>query len=125
MADRLTDADRRAHLPTLAETGWTPHPDRDALYKVLRFANFSAAWGFMSRTALEAEAMNHHPEWANRYNIVEITLTTHDCDGLSLLDIDLARRIDRLANACGGKVADDQGTSVQSRCQERAAQRRN
>jgi 4a-hydroxytetrahydrobiopterin dehydratase len=67
------------------------HISRDWL-----FADFNEAFGFMSRVALLAEQMNHHPEWSNVYNRVSITLTTHDAGGLSFRDIELARRIDRL-----------------------------
>ena len=70
---------------------------RDARIKSFKFKSFSEAWGFMTRVALAAEKLNHHPEWSNVYNRVEITLTTHDCGGLSDLDVTLARRIDKLA----------------------------
>lgn len=123
MADRLDDADRAAHLPALADAGWHAVEGRDAIRKVLRFSGFSEAWGFMTRVALEAEAMNHHPEWTNRYNIVEITLITHDCGGLSLLDIDLARRIDRLAGAA--RVVPPTAGAAATRCEERAKGRAN
>ena len=67
-----------------------------ALYSERRFADFNAAWGFMNRVALIAEKMNHHPEWFNVYNRVDITLTTHDCDGLSEKDVALAKTVDGL-----------------------------
>jgi 4a-hydroxytetrahydrobiopterin dehydratase len=67
------------------------------LHRELRFADFSAAFGFMARVALAAEAMGHHPEWCNVWNRVTINLTTHDTGGLSNLDVELARRIDQLA----------------------------
>jgi 4a-hydroxytetrahydrobiopterin dehydratase len=70
--------------------------DRDALRKTYKFANFSEAWGFMSRVALLAEAQDHHPEWENVYNRVAITLTTHDAGGLSERDLRLASSIDRM-----------------------------
>jgi 4a-hydroxytetrahydrobiopterin dehydratase len=79
--------------------GWTSAPGRDALTKGFRFADFSAAFGFMTRVALAAEAMDHHPEWTNVYNRVEITLTTHSSGGVTALDLALARTIDRLADA--------------------------
>jgi 4a-hydroxytetrahydrobiopterin dehydratase len=87
MPDLLTDAERRADLPALGAGGWGAVPDRDAIRKVWKFRNFVDAWGFMSRAALVAEKLNHHPEWSNVYNIVDVALTTHDCHGLSRLDI--------------------------------------
>ena len=66
---------------------------RDAITRTLSFANFNEAWGFMSRVALIAEQIGHHPEWFNVYSTVEITLSTHDCGGLSKLDLQLARQI--------------------------------
>ncbi len=97
MAERLDAASRAALLPALGATGWGANPDRDAIRKIWKFRSFSEAWGFMTRAALAAEKMNHHPEWTNVYNVVDVTLTTHACDGLSQLDIDLARRLDKLA----------------------------
>ena len=97
MTPLLPDADRQTALPPLAETGWAAVPGRDAIRKVWKFRNFSQAWGFMARAALAAEKLNHHPEWKNVYNVVDVTLSTHDCDGLSRLDIDLAKAMDRLA----------------------------
>jgi 4a-hydroxytetrahydrobiopterin dehydratase len=95
----LSDAQRAELLPTLS--GWAPCPPRDALRRVFEFEDFGAAWSFMSRVALAAERMNHHPEWANVWNRVEIVLTTHDAGGLSMLDIELARCIDRHAAQAG------------------------
>ena len=97
MTPLLPEADRKTLLPPLAETGWAAVPGKDAIRKVWKFRNFSEAWGFMSRAALGAEKLNHHPEWKNVYNVVDVTLTTHDCHGLSRLDIDLARAMDRFA----------------------------
>lgn len=71
------------------------------LQRELRFADFSEAFGFLSRVALAAEAMGHHPEWSNVWNRVTIALTTHDTGGLSNLDVALAQRIDALAVAGG------------------------
>lgn len=99
MPDPLTAAERAESLPPLAATGWRAAPDRDAIRKILKFRNFSEAWGFMSRAALAAEQLDHHPEWANVYNRVDITLTTHSCGGLSELDLVFARRLDKLAGA--------------------------
>ena len=95
MAELLSEEARRA-LPAELP-GWVPVEGRDALQKSFKFKTFSEAWGFMTRVALAAEKLNHHPEWSNVYNRVEIILTTHDCGGLSDLDVTLAKRIDKLA----------------------------
>ena len=97
MTPRLSSEARAEALAALQGTGWAEVPGRDAIRKALKFRNFSEAWGFMSRAALVAEKLNHHPEWRNVYNLVDVTLTTHDCDGLSELDVKLARAMDRLA----------------------------
>ncbi len=97
MTPTLNTDDRLAQLPALGETGWGPVPGRDALRKVWKFRTFSEAWGFMSRAALAAEKLNHHPEWSNKFNIVDVTLITHDCNGLSALDISLAKQMDKFA----------------------------
>lgn len=120
MTDLLSQDDRATLLPALGETGWAAVPGRDAIRKVLKFKNFSEAWGFMTRAALMAEKLNHHPEWRNVYNTVDITLTTHDCHGLSGLDIDLAQAMDRLAGSAG--VQRDHGEPVLSLCEIRARQ---
>jgi 4a-hydroxytetrahydrobiopterin dehydratase len=91
---KLTQAQRDSLAGSLP--GWALLPDRDAIRKTYKFADFSAAWGFMSRVALLAEAQDHHPEWENVYNRVAITLTTHDAGGLSERDLRLASSIDRL-----------------------------
>lgn len=95
MVDKLAGANRRAALRELH--GWTEVADRDAIRKVYHFADFSQAWGFLSRVALVAEKMGHYPEWLNITNRVEILLTTTDVDGLSQRDIDMAVRIDQFA----------------------------
>lgn len=118
MAELLSQDDRTAHLPALGETGWAAVPGKDALRKVLKFRNFSEAWGFMSRAALVAEKLNHHPEWKNVYNVVDVTLTTHDCHGLSQLDIDLAKAMDRMAT--GAEVQHNHGEPVMSLCEVNA-----
>ena len=69
---------------------------RDAIKKEFKFADFNEAWGFMSHVALKAESMNHHPEWFNVYNRVEVTLSTHDCQGLSARYVKLAYFMDSL-----------------------------
>jgi len=92
------DAAARAALPSTLP-GWSLAEGRDAILRSFRFADFSAAWGFMSRVALLAEAQQHHPEWSNVWNRVEIVLSTHDAGGLSERDIRLARAIDALLTA--------------------------
>jgi len=82
--------------------GWHAAQGRDAIIKEYRFRDFNAAFGFMSRVALKAETMDHHPEWSNVYNRVEVLLTTHDAGGVTDLDLTLARFIDEAALALGG-----------------------
>lgn len=77
--------------------GWQEVEGRDAIAKTFRFKDFNAAFGFMTRVALEAEKRDHHPEWFNVYNRVEVALTTHDADGVSALDVALAQFMDGLA----------------------------
>jgi 4a-hydroxytetrahydrobiopterin dehydratase len=115
MTDRLDEATRNELLPALGEAGWGADPERDSIRKIWKFRSFSEAWGFMSRAALVAEKMNHHPEWSNVYNVVDVTLTTHSCDGLSQLDVDLARRMDKLAGA-GVEVQSDHSEPVECLC---------
>ncbi|MDP6872149.1 MAG: 4a-hydroxytetrahydrobiopterin dehydratase [Alphaproteobacteria bacterium] len=93
--DQLRGKCRREALGELS--GWHLKADRDAIEKSFTFEDFNGAFGFMSRIALKAEAMNHHPEWSNVYNRVDIVLTSHDVGGLSERDIALARFIDTLA----------------------------
>ena len=93
-ATLLSTQDRAALLPALGDTGWAAVPGRDAIRKIWKFRSFSEAWAFMSRVALLAEKANHHPEWSNVYNKVDIRLTTHDAGGLSTRDFALARTID-------------------------------
>lgn len=118
MATLLNEAERRAALPALGQAGWGAVPDRDAIRKIVKFRNFSEAWAFMARVALAAEKANHHPEWRNVYNVVDVTLTTHDCHGLSALDLDLAKRIDGLAGSA--EVQTDHSEPVESLCQIKA-----
>ena len=92
MVEKLSGAAREAALAEL--TGWSPVEGRDAIQKSYRFKDFTEAFGFMTRVALLAEKADHHPEWFNVYNKVDIVLTTHDADGLSLRDIKLAKAID-------------------------------
>ena len=114
MAELLTEAVRTAELPALGESGWGAVKDRDALRKIWKFKSFSEAWGFMSRAALAAEKLNHHPEWSNVYNVVDVTLTTHDCDGLSALDLALAKKMDAVAGAA--TVVRDHSEPVECLC---------
>ncbi len=95
MAEKLDGAARKAALAELP--GWSELADRDAIERSFKFKGFNEAFGFMTRAALKAERMNHHPEWFNVYNRVEVTLTTHDCGGLSELDVTLAKFMDRIA----------------------------
>lgn len=97
MARKLDDAQRAEALAALP--GWQPTDGRDAIARSFRFKDFNAAFGFMCRAALIAEKMDHHPEWSNVYNRVEVTLTTHDADGLTELDIQLAAAMDAIAAA--------------------------
>lgn len=77
---------------------WSEVEGRDAIQRTFKFADFNAAFGFMTRCALKADQMDHHPEWFNVYNRVEVTLTTHDADGLSERDIALAKFMDAAAS---------------------------
>tara|TARA_R110002124_G_scaffold26361_8_gene94921 strand:- start:26918 stop:27208 length:291 start_codon:yes stop_codon:yes gene_type:complete len=95
MTDKLTGAARDAAIRDL--NGWAEVPGRDAIIKTFTFKDFNAAFGFMSRAALLAEKMDHHPEWYNIYNRVEVTLATHDAGGVTQKDIDLATFMDRAA----------------------------
>ncbi|WP_343116466.1 4a-hydroxytetrahydrobiopterin dehydratase [Ostreiculturibacter nitratireducens] len=115
MAELLDEATRNDNLPRLGETGWRAVPDRDAIRKIWKFRNFSEAWGFMSRAALVAEKLNHHPEWTNIYNVVDVTLVTHDAGGLTDLDLKLARRMDSFAGEA--EVQGDHSESVQCLCE--------
>jgi len=94
---RLEGSERDAAIAELTGAGWTLDPNRDAVSKSFRFTDFSAAFGWMARCALEAEKLDHHPEWSNTYNRVQVLLTTHDVKGLTVLDLDLARAMDRFA----------------------------
>jgi 4a-hydroxytetrahydrobiopterin dehydratase len=77
--------------------GWRAVDGRDAIAKQFRFADFSAAFAFMTRVALKADKMDHHPEWSNVYNKVDVVLTTHDSDGVTDKDVELARFMDEAA----------------------------
>ncbi|MEL7728960.1 4a-hydroxytetrahydrobiopterin dehydratase [Citromicrobium bathyomarinum] len=92
--EKLSESERKNWLSAL--DGWSMASDRDAIERTFKFADFSEAWAFMSRVALLAERHDHHPEWSNVYNTVEIALTTHDADGLSQRDVEMAKAINAL-----------------------------
>lgn len=97
VSEQLNKEERAAQLPRLAEAGWqVSETGRDAISKTYTFRNFVEAFGWMTRVAIWAEKYNHHPEWANVYNRVDVTLTTHDAKGLTQLDIKLAEKMDSL-----------------------------
>ena len=96
MTELLSQADRDALLPSLIASGWLVDTERDAIRKTYRFDDFVTAFGWMTRAAIWAEKWNHHPEWCNVYNRVEVVLTTHDVGGLSTLDAKLAHKLDKL-----------------------------
>ena len=84
-------------LRDLAASGWELAPDRDAINKTFEFKNFVEAFGWMTRVSLWAEKLNHHPEWSNVYRRVDVILTTHSSNGLTALDVKLAKKMDNLA----------------------------
>jgi 4a-hydroxytetrahydrobiopterin dehydratase len=95
MAQKLDEAARKglaARLP-----GWTMATGRDAIQRTFKFKDFSEAFGFMARAALVAEKMDHHPEWTNVWNRVDVTLSTHSAGGLTELDVKLAEAMDKIA----------------------------
>jgi 4a-hydroxytetrahydrobiopterin dehydratase len=89
---RIGAAAATAQLP-----GWAAADGRDAIVKTFKFDDFNAAFGFMTRVALMADKLDHHPEWSNVYNRVEVLLATHDADGVTELDVRLARFMDEIA----------------------------
>jgi 4a-hydroxytetrahydrobiopterin dehydratase len=95
LAKKLTDEERKLALKNLPE--WQLLDDREAIHRRFKFGNFNNAFAFMTKVAMLAEKLDHHPEWSNVYNRVEITLTTHDVNGLTPLDIKMAEFMD--ANA--------------------------
>jgi 4a-hydroxytetrahydrobiopterin dehydratase len=78
-------------------SGWSAAEGRDAIVRIFRFSDFNAAFAFMTRVAMKAEVMDHHPEWSNVYNRVEVMLATHDADGVTELDLEMARFMDAIA----------------------------
>ncbi|MEY2736864.1 MAG: hypothetical protein RLZ58_2273 [Pseudomonadota bacterium] len=100
-AGRLSAEQARTHLQSLPLWAWAD--ERGGLIRRdFAFADFTQAFGFMAQCALVAERMNHHPEWNNVYRHVSVTLTTHDVQGLSLRDIELARQMDAIAKGSTG-----------------------
>lgn len=99
MTDRIDVAEALRGLPLWREDAG----DRPAIARTLTFADFNAAFGFMTRVALKADKVDHHPEWSNVYNRVEILLTTHDAGGVTARDVDMARFIDETAAAAGAR----------------------
>ena len=95
MAEKLSNERRAEILGQLAD--WQAVDGRDAITRTFKFKDFNEAFGFMARAALIAEKMDHHPEWFNVYNRVDVTLSTHDAGGLTELDVELAAAMDRLA----------------------------
>ena len=94
MATKLSDNDKKNELAKLPD--WTLRDDRDAISKSFNFKNFNEAFGWMTRVALIAEQINHHPEWFNVWNRVDVTLSTHDAGGITELDIKLAQKMDKI-----------------------------
>ena len=94
MNKKLSEAEREQELNVCIQSGWTHVNDRDAIFKVFKFKSFIDAFSWMTAIGFWAEKLNHHPEWLNVYNRVEVTLTTHDVQGLSQLDIQLADKMD-------------------------------
>jgi 4a-hydroxytetrahydrobiopterin dehydratase len=95
MAQKLSGDARNSALAKVP--GWSVVKDRDAITRKFVFRDFNQAFGFMTRAALVAEKLDHHPEWFNVYKTVEVTLSTHDAGGLTELDIKLAEAMDKLA----------------------------
>lgn len=96
MAEKLEGAARDQALEKLAASGWTLVDGREAIEKSFKFKSFVEAFGWMAKAAIHAEKLNHHPEWFNVYNRVDVTLATHDVNGLSALDVKLAEIMDGL-----------------------------
>ena len=89
---------RTAHLAPLLANGWGVVDGRDAIRKKFVFGDFVEAFGWMTQAAICAEKLDHHPEWANVYRTVDVTLSTHDAGGLTMLDVQLAEKMDALAD---------------------------
>ena len=100
MAERLAGEARKSALKGLS--GWSDVPSREAIGRTFTFKDFNEAFGFMSRAALVAEKRDHHPEWRNVYKTVEVVLATHDADGVTELDIALAKAMNAIAKLTPG-----------------------
>jgi pterin-4a-carbinolamine dehydratase len=96
---KLEGENRVKSLAELKESGWTEVEGRDAIHKQFTFKNFNQAFGVMTRVAMQAEKMDHHPEWFNVYNKLQVTLSSHDVAGLSARDVTLAKFIDAAAGS--------------------------
>jgi len=99
MIKKLSLEEREALLAELPD--WSALNDREAISRSFKFKSFNQAFGFMTRVAIQAEKLDHHPEWFNVYSRVDVTLTTHDCDGLSERDAKLASFMDKAAASMG------------------------
>lgn len=97
MGEKLSESDRDRLLAAVPR--WSLAPDALAILRSFKFADFNEAFGFMARVALAAEKADHHPDWSNVYNRVDIRLTTHDAGGLTARDFDLAKTIDAAAGS--------------------------
>jgi 4a-hydroxytetrahydrobiopterin dehydratase len=94
MIQKLTSEERAKQLASLR--GWQVVAERDAIQRKFEFADFNEAFGFMTRVAIKAQEMDHHPEWFNVYNKVEITLSTHEANGVTERDVAMAAFIDSI-----------------------------
>ena len=101
MADKLSADDRSALLAAMS--GWAESDDGKSIEKTFKFDGFEAAWGFMTRVAIKAQTMDHHPDWSNAYSTVEVSLSSHDVGGVTELDIELAKYMDVAASNTGMK----------------------
>lgn len=110
MTQRLSSSERKEALETLS--GWKEAEEGKVLKKTYTFRTFSEAFSFMTRVALFAEKVNHHPEWTNVYNKVHVILSTHDCDGISAKDITLAHKMDEAAFAFLNPCISDQSDLI-------------
>jgi len=101
MIHKLTSEERSTQIGQL--NGWQAARGRDAIQRQYQFADFNEAFGFMTRVAIKAQEMDHHPEWFNVYNRVDVLLATHDADGVTGLDVELAGFMDEVARTMGAQ----------------------